>query len=65
MPEPCPKMVKCPVFPEFRNRSALKMMQALYCEADFSRCERFKIASAGELPPRDMLPDGSRLKPGA
>lgn len=57
----CPKMVACPVFPEFRNRAALKMMQALYCEGDFQRCERFKSASVGVTPPRDLLPDGSTL----
>ena len=54
-------MSGCPVFPEFRNQSALKMMQALYCEGDFSRCQRFKIASSGVMPPKDLLPDGSRL----
>lgn len=57
----CPKMSGCPVFPEFRNQSALKTMQALYCEGDFSRCERYKSASKGIMPPKDLLPDGSRL----
>ncbi len=59
----CPKMPACPVFPEFKNRSALKMMQALYCEGDYGRCERFKTVSTGVIPPRDLLPDGSRLPP--
>lgn len=58
----CPKMVRCPVFPIFRNRSALRVLQSLYCEADFSRCERFKIASTGTMPPRTLLPDGRHLE---
>lgn len=57
----CPKMIACPVFPEFRNRAALKMMQVLYCESDFERCERYKIAVSGCMPARDLLPNGSRL----
>ncbi len=39
------------------------MMQALYCESDFSRCERYKLASAGTMPPGDLLPNGERLQP--
>jgi len=54
-------MAGCPVFPEFRNKSALRTMQALYCEGDFARCARFQSVSQGVVPPRDLLPDGSRL----
>lgn len=57
----CPKMTNCPVFPMFKNIAALKVMQALYCEGDFGRCERFKIASTGVKPPLELLPDGSTL----
>jgi hypothetical protein len=57
----CPKMVACPVFPEFKNRAALNVMQALYCEGEFTRCERYKSISTGVIPPRDLLPDGSTL----
>ena len=59
----CPKMTACPVFPEFKNESALKMMQALYCEGDYSRCARYQSVTGGVIPPRDLLPDGSRLPP--
>ncbi|MFO0612819.1 MAG: hypothetical protein U0414_09540 [Polyangiaceae bacterium] len=57
----CPKMVMCPVFPRFKSVSALKVMQALYCEGDFTRCERFKSSSAGTKPPDTLLPDGTTL----
>ena len=58
---PCPKMQLCPVFPEFRNQSALRVMQTLYCEGDFSRCARFQSVSQGVVPPKNLLPDGSAL----
>jgi len=57
----CPKMEMCPVFPEFRSRQALRVMQSLYCEGDFSRCARYKSVTAGVIPPKTLLPDGSML----
>jgi hypothetical protein len=65
MSKPCPKMERCPVFPEFRNQSALRVLQTLYCEGDFGRCARFQIASRGEMPPITLLPDGRHMKQGA
>lgn len=58
----CPRMSGCPVFPEFRTQAALKTMQALYCEGDYQRCERFKSVSDGVVPPRNLLPDGTTLR---
>jgi hypothetical protein len=55
-------MTVCPVFPEFRSQHALKVMQSLYCEGDFSRCARFQSISGGVVPPRDLLPDGTRIR---
>ncbi|GAB5546369.1 MAG: hypothetical protein SangKO_061290 [Sandaracinaceae bacterium] len=58
----CPRMGGCPVFPVFKTRSALKTMQALYCEGDFSRCARFQSISKQVVPPKNLLPDGTRLR---
>ena len=59
--EACPKMVMCPVFPEFKSRAALRVMQTLYCEGDFSRCARYTMVSSGTVPPKTLLPDGTTL----
>ncbi len=59
--ENCPKMVMCPVFPEFKSRAALRVMQTLYCEGDFSRCARYTMVTSGVIPPRNLLPDGTTL----
>ena len=39
----------------------LTFWQALYCDARYERCERFKLSSAGIRPDIDLLPNGSRL----
>lgn len=57
----CPMVTKCPMFPVFRSETALKVMQSLYCHADFDRCARYQSVQTGVIPPRDLLPDGRRM----
>lgn len=56
-------MIACPIFPEFKNRSALKTLQALYCEGEYEGCERYKLVKTGVMPDRDLLPNGTKLTP--
>jgi hypothetical protein len=39
-------------------KEALRVWQSFYCEAAFSRCERFKLAAAGGEVPEKLLPNG-------
>ena len=57
-PASCPRMGGCPLYPMFKMRTFLQTWIALYCEADFTRCERYKRASAGGPIPPTLLPNG-------
>lgn len=46
------------MFPLFVEGTALAVIKALYCEGVYTNCERYKRATRGVIPPRDLLPDG-------
>ncbi|HEB91334.1 MAG TPA: hypothetical protein ENI85_17290 [Deltaproteobacteria bacterium] len=54
---------RCPMYPIFESRHILRIYQIQYCESRFENCERFKLASRGEMPDPQLLPDGDRLSP--
>ena len=60
--EHCPFKTRCPMFPEFQNKSVLRVFQIFYCEGDFKNCERYKRASKGVMPPPTLLPDGTSIE---
>ncbi len=60
-PAPCPRAKGCPLYPQFKLKSALEMWIALYCEADFTACERYKLAIANNPVPVSLLPNGRNL----
>ena len=39
-------------------KEALKVWQSFYCDGCFTRCERFKLATAGISVPSRLLPNG-------
>ena len=51
------------MFGEFASRSTLRIFQIHYCHGDHGKCERFRKASQGVMPPPNLLPDGSELRP--
>ena len=51
------------MYPIFESRHILRIYQIQYCESRFENCERFKLASRGEMPDPQLLPDGDRLSP--
>jgi hypothetical protein len=66
-PKTCPNIAKCELFPHFSKAGLLRVWQINYCEADYSRCERFKLSQHGKKPEVTMLPNGRHLehwKPG-
>jgi hypothetical protein len=57
----CPKMASCALFPVFSTKSFLKVWQMNYCEADYSRCARFKAVNNGVVVSPTLLPNGKHL----
>lgn len=49
------------MFPRFQSEAILRIYQIRYCEGDFGRCERYKRASDGVMPPASLLPDGEHI----
>ncbi|MBI5534169.1 MAG: hypothetical protein HY898_15710 [Deltaproteobacteria bacterium] len=60
-PTVCPYSKGCPLYPMFSMESVLHMWMALYCEADFSRCERYLLRTSGAQVPPSMMPNGKNL----
>jgi hypothetical protein len=59
---PCPMAVGCQMYDLFSLSGMLGLWQSLYCEADFRRCERFRLAQQGIPVPKGLLPDGKELR---
>ena len=57
----CPKMEKCPLFPQFTQRSVLRVFQNHFCRGEYARCARYKLAAQGKMPHPCLLPDGDML----
>ena len=54
----CPLLFACRLHRNVSMKEALRVWQSFYCEAAFSRCERFKLAAAGAEVPEKLLPNG-------
>jgi hypothetical protein len=57
----CARLDTCPLFKAFSMKSSLKIWQSYYCEGDWGKCERWKLASAGTSVPLNLLPNGRKL----
>lgn len=58
----CPLESNCAMYELFKLAGMQGVWQALYCHGTYSRCERFRNASAGKQVPTHLLPDGKLLK---
>jgi hypothetical protein len=56
----CDRLPTCPFFQrlEFLPRTAEGLVQ-IYCRGDHNSCARYKVMSAGILPPQDLFPNES------
>ena len=45
----CPNTDSCQLFPLISKPGFLRVWQINYCEADYSRCERYKRSCGGEI----------------
>ncbi len=54
----CPHTASCALARNISMREALRVWQSFYCDAAFTRCERYKLATAGRAIPDKLLPNG-------
>ncbi len=57
----CSHVATCELFPKFGVRSALRVWQTFYCEGDFEKCARYRLAVQGKPVPPSLLPNGKDL----
>lgn len=57
----CTRINSCPLFKQFSIKASLLVWTARYCESDFARCERLKLAVEGKPVPLNLLPNGRML----
>jgi hypothetical protein len=60
----CPYAKSCALYPLFTNDTLLSYWKSSYCEADHSRCARFRLSTSGKPVPVNMLPSGNLMKMG-
>ncbi|MFH1062463.1 MAG: hypothetical protein V1747_06210 [Candidatus Omnitrophota bacterium] len=62
----CKYLKQCPTFEHFKaeNFDAFIEIANKYClsEKNNNNCKRFKIRKRGDIPPFDLMPDGSMIK---
>lgn len=54
----CPQTTSCGLQRSISMKEALRVWQSFYCDGVFRRCERYKLALAGESVPDKLLPNG-------
>jgi hypothetical protein len=59
----CSHVPSCDLFPKFGIRSALRVWQTFYCEAEFEQCARYRLTAEGRPVPPTLLPNGKELDP--
>jgi hypothetical protein len=58
----CPHKEGCELFPYLNLQPLLKLWQLNYCDADFTKCARYKLSLAGQPVPLMLLPSGKHLE---
>jgi len=59
--EACARVGSCPLFGLFTIKASLAIWKARYCEGEFGRCERLKLAQELKPVPVNLLPNGKLL----
>jgi hypothetical protein len=57
----CPNSERCALRQSIGMKAALGVWQSFYCDGGFERCERYKLATAGQDVPARLLPNGRLL----
>ena len=57
----CSHSDSCALYEVFRSQALLKIWKINYCDADFTRCARFKLSCDAKAVPLTLLPNGQTL----
>jgi len=60
--QPCPHSASCPLYPQFTMASFLRYWRTSYCDADYTRCARYRLSEEGKPVPVNLLPSGNLMK---
>ncbi len=58
----CPRLEQCALHRQYNTTALIDTFVALYCEADFSRCERYRLLQLEGTVPDTLLPNGRFAK---
>jgi hypothetical protein len=58
----CPHESGCSLFSQRALQPSLRIWRSYYCDCDFERCERYRLAAAGTDVPINLLPNGRLLE---
>jgi hypothetical protein len=58
----CPNSEACQMYSLFKMAGTLAVWKINYCNADFTRCERYKLTASGQRAPINLMPNGVLLK---
>ncbi len=57
----CPRTSACPFYEKIHSKPLLEVWKTFYCDADYERCERYKLFKAGKVTPDELLPNGKTM----
>lgn len=55
-------MSGCEIYRAFAMANAVEVWKSLYCQGNYTACERYKLAEAHEVVPSLLLPSGKLLR---
>ena len=58
----CTHIKRCQMYDLFELDDSIEVWKILYCRGTYTRCERFKLAEAGETVMPNLLPNGQTLE---
>jgi hypothetical protein len=58
----CPHERECSLFEQRAIEASLRVWRSYYCDGNFDRCERFRLAEAGHEVSPSLLPNGRMLE---
>lgn len=60
----CPHKDTCAMYSEFKMKTVLQFWQKAYCDAEYERCERYRLSLIGQPVPVNLLPNGKVMVAG-
>ncbi|MGH7436300.1 MAG: hypothetical protein ACRENE_11565 [Polyangiaceae bacterium] len=61
-PRSCPHATSCEMYGLLKLSGTLNAWKINYCNGDYERCERYRLAALGRPVPVNLMPNGALLK---